>query len=78
MEVNLKIKVYGGIRSFVDGKKVIEKDIDKPITVEKLAKEIGIEEGAIYLAIKQGTSLDKKTKVKNDDTISFMPVIAGG
>ncbi|TYB32064.1 MAG: MoaD/ThiS family protein [Candidatus Mcinerneyibacterium aminivorans] len=74
----MKIKIFGGMKHYVGEKNKINIEIEGKKKVKEIAEQIGIPEDAIYLAIKDGRSLEKDDYVTNEDNITFMPVIVGG
>lgn len=74
----MEIKIFGGMKHYVGEKSKINLEIEGKKKVKEVAEQIGIPEDAIYLAIKNGKSLEKDDYVTNDDNITFMPVIVGG
>ncbi len=74
----MKIKVFGGLRKFVDGHAQLEVAFDDRVTVRDIIIKCHIPEHYVYVVERDGKPIDKNTAIRDEGELKLLPIITGG
>lgn len=74
----MKIRLYGRLKEFVDGKDVIEIKIVSDVEVMEIIRRLKIPENYVSFVEKDGKRIEMESRVNNQDKITILPILSGG
>jgi molybdopterin synthase sulfur carrier subunit len=79
--MDIEVRLYANFRDFLPSGSTafgMKKSLDKDTTIEELVKELGLPEDVPKIVIVNGTHAEFDYVLKDGDTLSVFPPLAGG
>jgi sulfur-carrier protein len=79
--MNIEVRLYANFRDFLppgSGTFGVTKYLEKEMTIEELVKELGLPEDIPKIVIVNGAHAEFDYVLKDGDTLSVFPPLAGG
>jgi sulfur carrier protein ThiS len=74
----MKVKVFGILRTYTDGKKVIELTVASGTRVKDIIKMLNIPEKSVFLVESGGKTIAKDSIIDDAYEITLVPLVHGG
>jgi molybdopterin converting factor small subunit len=74
----MKIKFYGRLKEFVDGKDAVEIKLPSERKLIEIIRQLNIPEKYVSFAEKDGKKFDLDSIVRDGDEITVLPLLSGG
>jgi molybdopterin converting factor small subunit len=79
--MNIEVRLYANFRDFLPPGSTtfaMKKSLEREMTIEELVKDLGLPEDVPKIVIVNGSHTEFNYVVKDGDTVSVFPPLAGG
>ena len=74
----MKLKFYGRLKEFVDGKDSVEIELPSERKLVEIIRQLNIPEKYVSFAEKDGQKIELDSMVNDVDEIIILPLLSGG